>query len=115
MAACTKLGMGSERWNRISSCRFIDSAFTWQAVTTKIQALIAACVTGAASFVSWLATVPPEQQSGLLAQFVEIVPVTWRPGVGLAAKALGTFSTIYAVYKASHSGPQSPPKNSPLE
>lgn len=82
-------------------------------MTTKIQALLAAFITGTAGFLNWLATVPPEQQSGWTAALVELTPLDWRPNVGLATRFLMWFTGIYAVYKASHSGPQSPPTNKP--
>lgn len=82
-------------------------------MTTKFQAIASGAVGALSGFVSWVATVPPEMQSGLLAQFVELMPVPWRPTIGLWTKFLGTVATIYAVHKASRSGPQSPPKNTP--
>lgn len=82
-------------------------------MSTKLKAIVSGWAFAITSFISWLATVPPEQQSGMLAQFVEIVPVSWRPAVGLIAKAIASFSSIYGLYQASHSGPQTPPKNPP--
>lgn len=83
--------------------------------TTKVRALWSAILAGVAGFVSWLATVPPEQQSGWLAQLVEILPVSWRANVGLFTRFITFAVGIYAVYNASHSGPQTPPKNPPTE
>lgn len=82
-------------------------------MTDKLQAILAALMAGLAGFVNWLATVPPEQQSGWLAALVEITPIEHRPNVGLFTRFLGLFLGIYATYKASRSGPQSPPKNKP--
>lgn len=82
-------------------------------MTTKIQAFIAANVTAVFSFVSWLVTLPPEQQTGILGQFVAFCPAGWQPGVGFWTKILSSVSAVYMVYKAAHSGPQSPPANKP--
>lgn len=83
-------------------------------MTSKLQAKIGAIVAGVTAFISWLATVPPEQQSGILAPLVDLLPLTWRPQIGLATRALATVSAIWATYKAAHSGPQTPPPNKPV-
>jgi len=83
-------------------------------MSTKIQALIAAGIAGIAGFINWLATVPPSQQEGWTAALVEMVPISWRPNVGLFTRFLMFATGIYATYKASHSGPQTPPKNPPV-
>lgn len=74
-----------------------------------IIVLTTAIFTGIASFINWLTTVPPEQQSGMLAQLVEITPVQYRPQVGLATRFLVFGLGIYTLYKASRSGPTQPP------
>ena len=80
-------------------------------MSTKFKALIASIATGIFGFINWLATVPPEQQSGWLASLVELTPLQWRPNVGLFTRCLTLFLGIYATYLAAHSGPQTPPKN----
>lgn len=82
-------------------------------MTHKLQALLTAWVAGVSAFVAWLMTVPPEQQTALLGPLVDVMPLQWRPAVGLATRAIATASTIFAVYRAAQSGPQSPPKNKP--
>lgn len=77
-------------------------------MTTKLQALLAAILTGFIGFVNWLATVPPEQQAGMLAALVEIIPLDWRPTVGLISRLLMFASGIFATYKASQSAPHVP-------
>lgn len=81
--------------------------------THKVRAFVASVASGLAYLLNWLATVPPEQQAGWLAQFVEITPLEWRPNVGLFTRFLGFFLSIYAVHQASKSGPASPPANNP--
>lgn len=83
--------------------------------TSKVRAIISGAIFGVANFIAWLATVPPEQQSGILAPFVETLPLEWRPAVGLWMKILGSVSGIYSVYSAAHSGPQTKPPNPPNE
>lgn len=82
-------------------------------MSTKLQTIVGAWIGGISAFISWLATVPPESQTALLGPLVDCMPLAWRPTIGLGMRALATASTIYAVYKAAHSGPQTPPKNPP--
>lgn len=84
-------------------------------MTSKIKALIAAALTAIAGFLNWLCTLPPEQQEGFAAQLVELVPLNWRPIVGVWTRTLVSLMGFYAIYAASHSGPQTPPKNPPTE
>ncbi len=83
--------------------------------TSKIRAGIAGAVSGIASFVAWLATVPPSEQNALLGPLVDMLPLEWRPAIGLGMRLLATTSTIYAVYQAAHSGPSTPLKNPPSQ
>jgi len=78
-------------------------------MNAKLQAIVASSIAGVAGFVNWLATVPPEQQSGLLAQMVEITPVQYRPTVGVITRFATLFLGVYASYQAAHSGTQKPP------
>ncbi len=78
---------------------------------TKLSAIGAAFF----GFVAWLATVPPEQQSGMLGALNSVLPQPWAPTIGLWSKFLTTGLAYYAVYKAAHSGPQTPPQNPPSE
>lgn len=82
-------------------------------MSSKLKALLAAIAASLAGLINWLATVPPEQQSGWVASLVEITPVQYRPNVGLFTRFLMFFLTIYVAHKASQSGPQTPPKNPP--
>lgn len=81
--------------------------------TSKVRAILGGAISAVTSVIAWLATVPPEQQSGILAPFVELTPVSWRPAVGLVMKALAAGTGFYAVYQAAHSGPQTKPTNPP--
>lgn len=81
--------------------------------THKVRAFAASVASGFVYFVNWLATVPPEQQAGWLAELVEITPVEYRPSVGLFTRTLGFLLGVYAVHQASKSGPASPPANNP--
>ena len=78
---------------------------------SKWQTKISAALTGFFGFVAWLATVPPEQQSGMLGALSQVFPIAWQPTIGLWSKLLTTAFGFWAVYKASHSGPQTPPAN----
>ncbi len=80
-------------------------------MSNKLKSLFSIILAACAGFINWLATVPPEQQSGWLAALVEITPIQYRPNVGLFTKLLALFLTVYATHKASQSGPQSPPRN----
>lgn len=77
-------------------------------MTTKLECILSSVGAGVFSFISWLSTVPPEQQSGWLAALVEITPVEYRPNVALFTRFAGLFLGIYATYKAAHSAPSTP-------
>lgn len=83
--------------------------------TSKVQAKLSAIITALFGFIAWFTTIPPEQQSGLLGALAQIFPVTWQPTIALWSKAIATLSGIWMVYKAAHSGPQTPPQNSSRE
>lgn len=83
-------------------------------MSTKIQAITAAWIAGISAFIAWLMALPPESQTTLLAPLIDITPIEWRPAIGLATRALATVTTIYATYKAAHSGPHTAPQNPPL-
>lgn len=74
----------------------------------KISALIAAIVTGFSSFVAWVMTIPPEQQTKLLSPLVELIGIENRDAVGLFMRTLASISTVYAVFKSSQSGTNLP-------
>lgn len=82
-------------------------------MTNKLQAQISAVVTGLFGFLAWLANVPPEQQSGMLGAMVQVFPVTWQPTIALWSKGIATFAGFWSLYKAAHSGPQTPPVDKP--
>lgn len=81
--------------------------------THKIRAFVASVGSGLAYFINWLATIPPEQQSGWLAQLVDMTPVQYRPNVALFTRFVAFGLGTYAVMQASKSGPQTPPRNDP--
>lgn len=74
-------------------------------INPKLYTLLMAAIAGLASFVNWLATVPPETQSGWLANLVDITPVTWRPNVALFAAFAKWGMGIYTLYRATHPTP----------
>jgi hypothetical protein len=82
-------------------------------MTSKIKAVLAAAVLGAVGFINWLCTIPPSQQADLLGQLVQIVPVSWRPNMGVATRLLMWVAVVYGAHQASKSGPQTPPTNKP--
>lgn len=82
-------------------------------MTAKHKAVSAASGAGAVGFINWICTVPPSQQADMLAEFVKIVPESWKPNVGLITRFLMLGLTIYAAFQASKSGPQSPPNKTP--
>ena len=77
-------------------------------MNTKRSVILTSAGAGFFGFVNWLATVPPEQQSGWLAALVELTPLHWRPNVGLFTRCLTLFLGIYATYLAARSGPTTP-------
>lgn len=82
-------------------------------MTNKIQTIVGAGITGFFGFIAWLATVPPEQQSGILGALSTVFPIAWQPTIGLWAKLFATASGYWSLYKAAHSGPQTPPVDKP--
>lgn len=80
-------------------------------MTSKVQAKLSALATAFFGFIAWITTIPPEQQSGLLGAIAQVFPVAWQPTIALWTKLISAFSGIWMVYKAAHSGPQTPPLN----
>lgn len=80
-------------------------------MTNKVQTIIAGIVASISSFWSWILSMPPEMQTQTLQPFVELTPLDWRPALGLFMRTLASVSTLYAVFRASQSGPGTPPKN----
>jgi hypothetical protein len=85
---------------------------------TKIEAVAGAAVTAVFGFLAWLVSLPPEQQTGVLGQIVSVFPAAWQPAIGFWTKTISSFSVIYMVYKASHTGASdvnrsNPPGTSP--
>lgn len=97
---------------RVSGKRNATEAFQPESappnVSHKLRALIASVASGLVYFINWLATVPPEQQAGWLAQLVEITPVQYRPSVGLFTRFAGFALAVYATMQASKAGPSKP-------
>ena len=82
----------------------------------KTQLWIAGVTTSLGSFIGWLATVPPEQQDALMAPIVSILPLHWRPAIGLISRALASGGAIWGLYVAHRGptgtpGPAQPPSN----
>lgn len=75
---------------------------------SKLSALIGAIVTGVSSFVAWVMTIPPEQQTKLLSPLVELIGIENRDAVGLFMRTLASVSTVYAVYKSTQTGTNLP-------
>jgi hypothetical protein len=75
----------------------------------KPQAILTAIVGAITGFVSFIANTPPEQQSALLGQLVELMPVEWRPTIALWARFISGVAVLWATYKAAQSGPKAPP------
>ena len=74
----------------------------------KLQAKLSAAVAAVTGFVVYMATLPPQQQDAVTGPIVAIIPLTWRPEIGLIFKAIFTVATFWGIFKASHSGPQIP-------
>lgn len=81
--------------------------------SSKVQALVGGVFTSVFAFLGWLVTVPPNLQTGMLGELINIVPPDWQPAVGFWSKILAFGSGVYGFYKAAHSGPQTPPTNPP--
>lgn len=75
---------------------------------TKLCTLLFAIGAGITSFVSWLETVPPEDQSGWLDTLVELTPVQYRAKVALFSRFATLFAGIYVTYRATHSKQTNP-------
>ena len=84
-------------------------------MNAKRNVILTSAGAGFFGFVNWLATVPPEQQSGWLAALVELTPLHWRPNVGLLTRCLTLFLGIYATYLAARSGPTPPTPEPPAK
>ena len=74
----------------------------------EIKTILFSGLGGLAGFLSWLSTVPPEQQSGWLATLVDITPVEYRPNVALFSRFLTLGMGMYVAYRATHNSPQKP-------
>lgn len=84
-------------------------------MNSKLQSLlygIGAAITG---YVAYFIALPPQLQTGILGDLIALCPPSWQPAAGATAKTISTLAGLYATYKASHSGPQTPPKNNPNE
>lgn len=78
-------------------------------MTSRIQAITSGIVSAITTFIAWLATVPPQQQTDMLGVFLEAFPYEWRAPLGAWCKIIATLSGIYATVKAAQSGPAQPP------
>lgn len=77
-------------------------------MTTKLQALVWGIGAGIFEFVAWFVMIPPEQQTEYINWIMEFIPIYWRDDLGLWSKGISRFAAIYAVFKASQSGPKTP-------
>lgn len=84
-------------------------------MTSKIQALLYGALAGLTGYIAYFVALPPNLQTGVLGEIINVAPPTWQPALAASTKTLSVFLTLYATYKASHSGPQTPPKNPPTE
>jgi hypothetical protein len=82
-------------------------------MTSKRQAIVSGTIAAVSQFIGWLATIPPESQTAFVQPMLDALPVSWRTPIGVWMKLLSGISMSYAIYKAAHSGPQTPPKNPP--
>lgn len=87
--------------------------FKAPALSTKIQALLYAAGGGAAGYIAYFLGLPQNLQTGVLGELINLCPASWQPAGAAITKTLSTFLTLYATYKAAHSGPQTPPTNPP--
>lgn len=74
-------------------------------MNTKHHAFWAAIFSGITEAIAWLVTMTPEQQSGVLGILSNAFPESWKPTLAIVFKALGGISAVYAIYRASQSGP----------
>lgn len=77
----------------------------------KLKAFWSGIVAGVTAFIAFLANTPPEQQDAVMAPFMALMPIHWRPSIALITRAISSAATIYAVVYASKSGPTHPPPN----
>lgn len=80
--------------------------------TSKVQAVVMVIVSGVTGYVAYFVALPPNLQTGILGQIVGIAPPSWQPAIASTTKTISIVASIWAGYKASQSGPQTPPPNS---
>lgn len=80
-------------------------------MTTKFKALCFAIGAAVSGTLSYIAEMPPSLQSDITMVF----PEHYRGGIGLSLRILAGICTVASAHQASHSGPSSPPANSPNE
>lgn len=83
--------------------------------TAKVRALVFGSVGLITELLAHIANIPPEQQTQYIGMIVNVFPENWRATMGLICKTIARSAVLYAIYAASHSGPQTPPKNPPTE
>ena len=84
-------------------------------MTSKTKTIWAAVVAGVSGFLGFLATLPPDTQTGIFSQLEDVFPVNWRAQIGSGLKFISMIAGIYASYHAAHAGPQTPPTNPPTQ
>ena len=73
-------------------------------MTTKIQAIAYAIVSGIAGYIAYFLALPPSLQTGILGDLIAIAPPDWQPIMAGSAKTVSTIAGIYSTLRASQSG-----------
>lgn len=82
-------------------------------LSTKIQSLIGAISAGVMGYLAYFIALPPNLQTGMLGEIINVAPPSWQPALAATTKTLSVLLGAWATYKAAHSGPQTPPTNPP--
>ena len=82
-------------------------------MNSKLRAKLLAALAGISGMLSYVATIPPSEQDHVVGLLVNVFPIGWRGEIGSICRLIAAIATFYAVYSAAHSGPNTPPANSP--
>lgn len=77
-------------------------------MTSKIKALTGAIIAGITALLAYVANTPPEQQDALVGPIVALLPIGWRPTIGLVMRAISSIATIYFAIQAHATTPANP-------
>ena len=83
--------------------------------TSKQKAFWLAVIAGISGMASYIAVIPPSEQDNFISALVHLFPIGWRGEIGSVCRLIAVVSGIYATTNASHSGPDTNPKNDPNE